>query len=80
MVPYPGTRSDVCTRAFIMPISVSENVQKNLVEFIHTISSTKLMHMIMQSLLAADKMTYAKTPTWDVRSVPRWYTSVTSSF
>ena len=51
MVPYAGTGSDVCTKAFTTFISVSENAQKYLGESIHPIGSTRLMQIITQFFL-----------------------------
>ena len=57
MVPYAGTGSDVCTKAFAMSVSVSENAQKYLGESTHPINRTRSMQIIMQSSSDATGMT-----------------------
>ena len=57
MALYPGTGSDMCTRAFVTSISVSENAQKNLGESTHPIGSTISMHMMRQLPSTYDGMT-----------------------
>ena len=56
MSPYSGTRRDVCMKKFSTSVSVSDNANKNLVDFTHPISSTRSMNITMQSLSAANGM------------------------
>ena len=63
MVLYLVTGSEVLKMALATSISVSEKVQKNLNESIHTVVSTISMQMMIQSLLASNGNTQAKAPT-----------------
>ena len=80
MGPYSGTGSSVSIRVFDTSISVSEKGQKNLGDSTYPVSKTRSMKMMTISSSGADGVMYMKTYTWDVWRVPRWYTSVTSSF
>ena len=53
---------------------------KNLGESTHPIGRTRLMETMSTSSSGSDETTYVKSPTWDIRRVPRWYASMTSSF
>ena len=53
---YPITKIEMSTKVFATSVSVSQNVQKKTGESTHSISSTRLMQMVMQLLLAADGM------------------------
>ena len=57
MEPYLGTRSNVLTVVLALSVSVSEKAQNNLGGFTHTIGSTRLTHISMQSSLSSDGKT-----------------------
>ena len=80
MVPYSETLSAESKRAFATSIIVSEEAQKNFGGFIHIIGKTSSIQIMTTSSSGAYGTTYVKAFTWDGRKVPRWYTSVTSSF
>ena len=67
------------TRALATPVSVSENVQKNLGESTHPIGRIRSTQMIFLSSPGANEMAHENMPTCAVLTVPWWYASMTSS-
>ena len=57
MAPYAGAGSNVCTKAFAMPVSVYDHAQKYLGDSTHPIGSMRLMQIITQSPNDADGAT-----------------------
>ena len=52
---YLGTGSNVLIMVLTTSVSISDKVRKNLVYSTHPIGITRLMRMMMQSSLAADR-------------------------
>ena len=69
-----------CPPGRLPHLSVSQNEQKQLGEFMHPIGSTRLMQIMQPSSSGADGIMYINAPTCDILTVPRWYASVMSKF